>query len=132
MNGEDLVYDWQHNVVDDPTEWAFNWDYAEGGTANPLSRNYHATMWLVMNEDSPIAALQIFFSVSGRDHPIKLMTKAPSRHNDGVRNYEFTVIHKWTKEVLLTGTMKEPDSVLQILMLATTPRSSQPHTLELL
>jgi hypothetical protein len=38
------------------------------------------------------------------------MTKAPSRHNDGVRNYEFTVIHKRTKEVLLTGTMKEPDS----------------------
>jgi hypothetical protein len=106
MNGEDLVYDWQHNVVDDATEWAFNWNYAEGGTAKPVPREHHATMWLSMN--APVIATKIFFKDVAQDHPVKLITKNPSRSGEGME-YEFTVIQKRTKEVLLTGTMKDPD-----------------------
>jgi len=38
MNGEDLVYDWQHNVVEEPTEWAFNWEYYAEGVGRPCQR----------------------------------------------------------------------------------------------
>jgi hypothetical protein len=91
MNGKDLVYDWEHNVVDDATEWAFNWDYAEGGTAKPVPREHHATMWLVMNEDSPIYVTKVVFLDVAQEHPVKLITKAPSRSSEEA-GYEFTVI----------------------------------------
>lgn len=107
MNGEDLVYDWQHNVVDEPSEWGFNWEYAEGGTANPVAKQHHATMWLVMNEDDPIFAVKIFFRHAEKQHKIKLKVKAPSGEHEP---YEFEVRHGRTRDLLLTGRMKDPKS----------------------
>mmetsp|Transcript_22423 Transcript_22423/g.48607 ORF Transcript_22423/g.48607 Transcript_22423/m.48607 type:complete len:102 (-) Transcript_22423:573-878(-) len=96
MNGENLVYDYRFNVVDEPTDWAFNWDYAECGTSEPTAREHWATMWMVMNDDDPIWALKRLFKQLGRRFPMKLEIKEPNwdDEEDGDNKFEFTVVHK--------------------------------------
>jgi hypothetical protein len=104
-NGEDLVYDWQYNVVDEPTEWGFNWEYAECGTPEPTPRANHATLWLVMNADgaTPIAALRAFFAGVQKVHPA-IKFKVGNVRNEN-NDYELSVINKRTKAGLWKGTM---------------------------
>lgn len=103
MNGEDLVYDWQHNVVDEPTEWAFNWDYSEGGTSDPTPRPHRTTMWLIMNVDNPIQALRSLFTGFQRAFPCKLKVE---RDDEG--DYKLTVTHKTVKKkIYMRGTMAD-------------------------
>lgn len=113
MNGENLVYDYRFNVVESPTDWAFNWDYAECGTSQPTPRNHHATMWLIVNLDNPLTALQSLFkqlSKKGK-YPmvLKLVRSRIEEDEDlGEYYYLFRVIHKSTKETLFEGRMEKP------------------------
>jgi hypothetical protein len=102
MNGEDLVYDWQFNVVNDcGDEWTFNWDYAEGGTSNPTPRDHYATCWVVTHEDIPIAAMKRFFiQEAPKTSKLKLQ-----RDQEG--DYQLTLIDKQTKAILMTGSMRD-------------------------
>lgn len=106
MNGEDLLYDWQHNVVREPSEWAFNWEYAECGTTCPTPREHHATCWLIMNVDRPSQALRAIFTGLQRQHPCKLkMERDPEDSN----YYKLTVTHKTAKKkIFLLGRMGCP------------------------
>lgn len=113
MNGQDLVYDWRFNVVDEPTEWAFNWDYAECGTSKPTPREHHATMWMVMNDDDPVWGVKKYFKHAAKTFPIKLITTNPGSsmededEDGGV--YKFQIIHKISKAILFEGVMDKPD-----------------------
>lgn len=113
MNGENLVYDYRFNVVESPTDWAFNWDYAECGTSKPTPRNHHATMWLIVNLDDPLTALQSLFkqlSKKGK-YPmvLKLVRSRIEEDEDlGEYYYLFRVIHRSTKETLFEGRMEKP------------------------
>ena len=113
MNGQDLVYDWQFNVVDEPTEWAFNWDYAECGTSSPTPREHHATMWMVMNDDDPVWGVKQYFKHAAKSFPIKLVTTNPVSEDDdedeGGGVYKFRIIHKTSKAILFEGVMDKPD-----------------------
>ncbi|EJK76708.1 hypothetical protein THAOC_01515, partial [Thalassiosira oceanica] len=65
MNGEDLVYDYQFHVVDEPSEWAFNWEYTECGTPTPTPRENRATMWMVQNVSDPVWNVERLFKKLG-------------------------------------------------------------------
>lgn len=79
----DLAFDRRFNVVDKPTDWAFTWDCAEGGTSQPIPRDHHATLFLTMNADGDAStALRNFFKVFGKKHPIKLTVKALAEEDD--------------------------------------------------
>lgn len=106
MNGEDLLYDYQHFVVDPPTEWAFNWDYSEGGTAHPIPKENHATVFMTMNLDDPIAGMRLFCkNVEKSLKNIKFKIKPP---NEDDHYYEFTAKNKRTQNVVIQGQMKKP------------------------
>lgn len=69
--------------MDKPTDWAFNWDYAEGGTFQPIPCDHHATLFLTMNADGDaLTALRTFFKVFGKKYPIKLTVKALAEEDD--------------------------------------------------
>ena len=106
MNGEDLVYDWRHNVVGEPSEWAFNWDYAECGTPNPKNVEHYATMWLVMNEDNPIFAIKVFFTQAAQKYKNIKYKAIPPEHEEAA--YKFKITDKRTKDLLLQGSMRDP------------------------
>jgi hypothetical protein len=82
-NDENLAYDWRFDVADEPTEWTFNWEYAEGGTINPTPREFHATWFITMNADGDqIAALKQLLKAFGRKNPnIKLIAKPVDEDN---------------------------------------------------
>ena len=106
MNGENLAYDYRFNVVDSPTDWAFNWDYAECGTSKPTPRPHHATMWLSMNDDDPLMALKNLFRQFSKKGKLPIVLKV----NEAAEfSYLFRVIHKSTKATLFEGEMEKPD-----------------------
>lgn len=107
-NGENLAYDWRFNVVDTPTEWAFNWDYAEGGTPQPIPRNHHATLFLTMNpEGNALTGLRKFFKILGKKHLTKLIVKPLVEEDDLV--YKLKIRRKNSETVLLKGGMMKRD-----------------------
>ena len=111
-NGENLAYDWRFNVVDEPTEWAFNWDYSEGGTSQPTPRDHHATMILTMNcptSTCPLAELhKLFKKLSKRSNrPFKLVSKRGTEEGDYM--YKLKVKRKKSELVLLEGAMQKRD-----------------------
>uniref|UniRef100_A0A7S4T530 MYND-type domain-containing protein n=1 Tax=Ditylum brightwellii TaxID=49249 RepID=A0A7S4T530_9STRA len=107
MNDENLVYDYRFNVVDEPSEWAFNWDYGECGTSRPTPREHHASMWMTMNVDDPIRATTSLFQQHGMRFGIELHVQNPTEDTDG--NYILKVTSKRTRRVLMKGEMQEPD-----------------------
>ena len=127
-NGEDLVFDWRFNVVDEPTEWAFDWDYVgESGTSHPTPRHHHATMYLIMNngcsnDDSgadKVLVLRNFFKLFEKKYSIKLIVKEDKEKNvynlklkkkaKVTRNYYNNNSSDTTADhnVLLEGTMEK-------------------------
>jgi len=85
-NGEDLVFDWRFNVVDEPKEWAFDWECAgESGTSNPTPRDHHATMYLIMNngcnDSDKVLVLRNFFKIFEKKYSIKLIVKEDKEKN---------------------------------------------------
>jgi len=112
MNGENLVYDYRFNVVDEPSEWAFNWDYSECGTPNPTPRENWATMWMVQMVDDPLLNIKRLFCQLGRQLPIKLKVLQCSEDYVGDGDpclYKFTVVHKTNREIIMRGEMDLPD-----------------------
>jgi hypothetical protein len=102
-NVKNLAYDWRFNVVDEPTEWAFNWEYAEGGTTNPTPREFHATWFITMNTGGDqIADLKRLFKEFGKKNPnIELIVRPMDEDNI----YKLKVKKKNTDIILLEGEM---------------------------
>jgi len=104
----DLAFDWRFNVVDKPTDWAFTWDYAEGGTSQPIPRDHHATLFLTMNTDGDaLTALRKFFKVFEKKHPIKLTVKALAEEDDLM--HKLKVRWKNSEIFLLEGGLQKRD-----------------------
>jgi len=111
MNGEDLVYDYQFHVVDEPSEWAFNWEYTECGTPTPTPRENRATMWMVQNVSDPVWNVERLFKKLGKGKhcPVKLEVESDSSSEvGGVPSYRLTVRHKKTNDVVMDGRMSIP------------------------
>lgn len=109
MNGENIVHDYKFHVVQEPSEWAFNWDYAECGTSRPTPRAHHASMWLTMNDDDPLLALKNLLASFSKSLGTKLIVKSPTeaKEDDNYGMHLLTVIEKKTKDVLMEGEMEQ-------------------------
>ena len=99
--GSSLVIDARFRLRPEPSEWGYNWEYAECSTPSPTPREGHGTLWMIANQsDDPVHDIKTFFRMAGSNlGSIKLLTEEADEED----TVKLTVINKRTKEPLLEG-----------------------------